>query len=64
MFTAREVLAIVFMAMLAFYGAIIATRGIDTFGGGYLWLCMLWASGLIVGQLIGYLCNNWNRRND
>mgnify|MGYP003650196618 CR=1 FL=1 len=61
MFTAREVLAIVFMAMLAFYGAIIATRGIDTFGGGYLWL---WASGLIVGQLVGYMCNNWERRND
>jgi formate-dependent nitrite reductase membrane component NrfD len=63
MFTAREVLAIVFMAMLAFYGAIIATRGLDTFGTGYLWLCMLWSSGLIVGLLVGYLINNWSNDN-
>ena len=60
MFTAREVLAIVFMAMLSFYGAIIATRGLDAFGTGYLWLIMLWASGLIVGLIVGYICNNWS----
>ena len=60
MFTAKEVLSIVFMSMLAFYGAIIATRGLDTFGTGWLWLVMLWTSGLIVGLLMGYICNNWS----
>ena len=60
MFTAKEVLALIFMSMLSFYGAIIATRGLDTFGTGYLWLIMLWASGLIVGLIVGYICNNWS----
>ena len=60
MFTAKEVLSIVFMSMLAFYGAIIATRGLDTFGTVWLWLVMLWTSGLIVGLLMGYICNNWS----
>jgi hypothetical protein len=60
MFTAKEVLSIVFMAMLAFYGAIIGTRGLDEFGTGWLWLIVLWTSGLIVGLLVGYICNNWS----
>jgi len=59
MFTAKEVLALILMSMLSFYGAIIATRGLDTFGTGYLWLTMLWTSGLIVGLIVGYICNNW-----
>jgi formate-dependent nitrite reductase membrane component NrfD len=60
MFTAKEVLALILMSMLSFYGAIIATRGLDTFGTGYLWLTMLWTSGLIVGLIVGYICNNWS----
>lgn len=60
MFTAREVLALIFSAMCAFYISIVATRGLDTFGTGWLWLIMLWSSGLIVGLLIGYICNNWS----
>ena len=60
MFTAKEVLFIVLMSMSSFYGAIVATRGLDTFGTGWLWLIMLWASGAIVGLLIGYIINNWS----
>jgi hypothetical protein len=60
MFNAKDVLFIVFMSLFAFYGAIIATRGLDTFGTGWLWLIMLWASGFIVGLLLGYIINNWS----
>jgi len=60
MFTAKEVLFIVLMSMSSFYGAIVATRGLDTFGTGWLWLIMLWASGAIVGLLLGYIINNWS----